>query len=490
MGFFSFTKKKIFRKMSNNTDISSLISAMKTDFRNNKKILEDIDKKDTVVFLGNTGSGKSTLINFLAFGTEKMLREENGDLILKGNDERAMGIGTGGKSETIFPKSINIDNLELFDLPGLNDTEGSTRNLVGAAFIRKILISAKSVKIVIVVSHEEVVASRGDQFSSILKAVKNLFKIPESESQIILKKYSLFVLTKSILPEINLVKDDLLKKSNDTNKKILQIWLENGNFAFMCHSFAQGNNLNSEKTNIFDKIKNMDSCCFQGNNSNNIDVSSLYPPNTTMELEKLFSHELEKTYLNKIGKISLKEIKEAINLAKPLLQQSNSNWTESRSNLNPLRINFWKEIESDALQIEEIKFLEEFCKKPFEDAIKKLKEEKYNDLNERYKNLEKRLRDEANKILNEFSSSFEADTPQEVDPNFYRQLRNNLFEEIKKTNNIQEQEEIILTDEYKKFIEVKKIEKVAKYEEAIEAAQEFALKVPKFNNNKGFGGFF
>ncbi len=448
--------------------------------------------------------GKTTLINFLAFGTEKMEQEENGDLVLKNkDDEEAMKIGTGGKSETIFPKSIDLNGLHLFDLPGLNDTEGSTKNLIGAAFIRKIFITAKTVKIVIVVSHEEIIASRGDQLTLILKSIKNLFRIPERDSDEILKRYSLFVLTKSILSEINLVKADLLKKANDTNKKILRIWLDNGNFTFMCHSLTQGSNLEKEKEDILLRVKNLDHCCFRGDNSKNIDVSFLYPNNTLTELQKIFHYEFERAYLKLVDKLSLEEINNAITSVPPLNWGNNAitpvlppDWSNnaavSRWGTNTssaFKFSFWYQIEGEVLKIQEVSFLKEFCEQPFIEALKDLKNRKTQDLKKRMDEIEKRLKDETNSILGKTlektrSEQAPSSVRIEIDVNFYKNLKDTLFREIRKITSIRKKEEIILLKEYENFITAYKVEKVKEYQDAIEAAQKYAWKTLGFTDNK------
>jgi hypothetical protein len=88
------------------------------------------------------------------------------------NDQAAMLIGATGDAQTLYPKSISVDNsLLFFDLPAFNNTDGSERNLVNAAFIRQILMEAASVRFVFVAGEDEFTALRGDP-------VKKMFDVP------------------------------------------------------------------------------------------------------------------------------------------------------------------------------------------------------------------------------------------------------------------------------------------------------------------------
>lgn len=60
--------------------------------------------KDIVVLLGSTGSGKSTLMNFI-INKELFINSDEEIELMNPDDPSAMKIGLRGESETIIPKS-------------------------------------------------------------------------------------------------------------------------------------------------------------------------------------------------------------------------------------------------------------------------------------------------------------------------------------------------------------------------------------------------
>lgn len=136
----------------------------------NRQILTDLANKDITVVLGDTGAGKSTLINLLAGVTLRV--NSRGELITQNENEGAK-IGAGSKSVTKAPYYINTTDLGIVcDLPGFDDTDGAVDDVVNAAFIRQILIGARSVKSIFVTSSAEIEAVRGNAFKRLMGAMK------------------------------------------------------------------------------------------------------------------------------------------------------------------------------------------------------------------------------------------------------------------------------------------------------------------------------
>jgi hypothetical protein len=159
-----------------------IIAVLQEEFAKHQALLtpqHTAKDKDVVVFLGNTGAGKSTLINFLAGKDLNVVG--TGYVLSDPNDSEAMVIGTRVfSSETLYPKSIDIETtggetLRFFDLPGLEDTDGSVRNLVNSAFVRRILLEAKTVRFVYVAGQDQFTADRGKSVSRTLEALNQLF---------------------------------------------------------------------------------------------------------------------------------------------------------------------------------------------------------------------------------------------------------------------------------------------------------------------------
>ena len=139
-----------------------------------------------------------------------------------------MVIGQGGKSETLYPKSIDVDGLRFFDLPGFNDTDGSERNLVNAAFIRRILLEAASVRFVYVAGQDQFTADRSASIKHLFHSLKKLFVV---DQEVDLTENSVFVATKiTCAPQADII-NFLLKKTDSRDKaeitQQLRSWHQN-----------------------------------------------------------------------------------------------------------------------------------------------------------------------------------------------------------------------------------------------------------------------
>jgi ribosome biogenesis GTPase A len=162
-------------------------------------LLDSSKDKDIVVFLGNTGAGKSTLINYLS--NKKLQVNTLGDIVLENpGDASAMAIGGGSNSQTFLPSYIQSGNLLLYDLPGFMDTRGTAQSLINACFIKNIIEKARSTKLVFVGDIGQITTDRGASFKTLLSQTRKL--IPNSKAP--LETFSSLVITKSYLPKAGL----------------------------------------------------------------------------------------------------------------------------------------------------------------------------------------------------------------------------------------------------------------------------------------------
>lgn len=141
--------------------------------KNNPSLLNSSKGKDIVVFLGNTGAGKSTLINYLS-GKELEVNRFNHIILKNPDDLSAMAIGVGYGSKTFLPGFIQTGNLLFYDLPGFKDTRGTATSLVNACFIKRIIENAKSTTLVFVVGMGQVNSDRADSFRVLLSQAAQL----------------------------------------------------------------------------------------------------------------------------------------------------------------------------------------------------------------------------------------------------------------------------------------------------------------------------
>ena len=149
---------------------------------------EKAKSQEIIVVIGNTGSGKSTLVNYL-FGCS-MVRKSPKQLGLTGLDKlvvvkskRAGGsndeivqIGHAKTSMTFIPHIVGDEQGHFFcDCPGFLDNRGAEINLANIVNIQRVLKSARSAKLVILINYHSLRADKGRGLSDTLKIVTDLF---------------------------------------------------------------------------------------------------------------------------------------------------------------------------------------------------------------------------------------------------------------------------------------------------------------------------
>lgn len=311
-------------------------------------LLHQAKEKHIVAFLGNTGAGKSTLINFLA---GKGMTRQGGDVVLSNpSDPEAMPIGLGGDSETRYPKSIQASGLLFYDLPGFCDAEGSVRNLINAAFIRQILTEAASVRLVIVASLDEFTSARGEAFKRMLSSVRKLFDIRTTD---VFKSHSVLVVTKSRCTNPIESADYLIRKSTKEYQELLQVWIDNQRFCHMCHADAEAD-WDFERRSILSLISES-----SAGKCDNVDISAVYPTETISFLEKMFYVLIEEKFDNYFAKlVSLSQIDEGIAF------------------LNHKKREFWSGIDGQVSSEEAVLLLKPFCGIPYKNALLNIERDK------------------------------------------------------------------------------------------------------------------
>ena len=269
-------------------DARSIAARVREEFLRNASLLNAAKDQHIVAFLGNTGSGKSTLINFLV-GKRLIPGKYGEDYVLADpRDSSAMVIGTAGNSETLYPKYIDVGGLRFFDLPGFNDTDGSERNLVNAAFIRKILLDAASVRLVFVVGQDQFTADRSASVKNLFQSIKQLFVADHGMSLI---DNGVFVATKVTGTASTDMIPFLLNKTAARDKaeltQQLQLWCDSNKMGCMFHPFRDASN-NGIREPILGLIRGTAPTRILG-----LNVSALYPPDTQGPLERMFLNFLE-----------------------------------------------------------------------------------------------------------------------------------------------------------------------------------------------------
>jgi hypothetical protein len=205
--FFSnaFKKMSLKEKEIENIDISTI-----------KKLIYDgsekfniVDQK-VVLVLGDTGAGKSTLINYLVGKKLHVLKRPfRKSVIIDVLDNHSCKIGHGFSSETLLPSTVvdSDSGLVYVDCPGFSDTRGEVLDIVNAYYMQKLFFSSTEFKIIFVAEESSFTgATRGKSFKDFLLRIENLFPDLEyclpSIQLVITKAHSLEIEPKIFLSEM------------------------------------------------------------------------------------------------------------------------------------------------------------------------------------------------------------------------------------------------------------------------------------------------
>ncbi|GBC08661.1 hypothetical protein RclHR1_00830012 [Rhizophagus clarus] len=131
-------------------------------------------QENAIVIIGDTGEGKSALLNYLAEVPLFSKADEGFDEFVINTDSAVEGmeIGDGCVAKTSLPSSW----MEFWDCPGFGDTRGSVQDIVNAFSIYKLIKSAKKVKVLVIVSENTIKGSRRKSFLNLIRNVGETFK--------------------------------------------------------------------------------------------------------------------------------------------------------------------------------------------------------------------------------------------------------------------------------------------------------------------------
>ena len=135
------------------------------------------DQQRIVLFLGVTGSGKSTLVALLT-GKELTVKKGGADeceLVCPG-----FGIAGGAESVTKSPIIHKIsESVSICDCPGFEDTEGESEEILHAYQMFKLFGKENGkklkIKIIFVISHSELRSERGARVNDMMKRIRQMF---------------------------------------------------------------------------------------------------------------------------------------------------------------------------------------------------------------------------------------------------------------------------------------------------------------------------
>ncbi|CAG8575190.1 13644_t:CDS:1 [Dentiscutata heterogama] len=137
------------------------------------EINERISQQEkAIIIIGDTGEGKSTLLNYLT-GVPLFSKDDDfGDYIIYTETSDGIDINDRSISQTTLPLRRGI----YWDCPGFGDTRGPVQNIVNAYSIYKLVKSVKKLKVVVVVSEYVIKSTRKKEFLNLINNIGETFK--------------------------------------------------------------------------------------------------------------------------------------------------------------------------------------------------------------------------------------------------------------------------------------------------------------------------
>jgi energy-coupling factor transporter ATP-binding protein EcfA2 len=199
---------------------------------------------EVVLVCGRTGSGKSTLINYLIgneLKTVKLPNKKIPAIEIAHHNQNSAKIGHGDKSETFIPQKF-LDKergVAYWDCPGFEDTRGAKYDIANAFYVNKIFSSAKA-KVLAVVEESALTGDgRGQVFKSLIANLYDMFGDAEK-----LSDSMVLVFTKSVNIEnfrahlTNIVNED--NKLTSEHRAVLQCVINRSAIAVFNQPMMQG----------------------------------------------------------------------------------------------------------------------------------------------------------------------------------------------------------------------------------------------------------
>ncbi|XP_037051307.1 uncharacterized protein LOC119085138 isoform X2 [Bradysia coprophila] len=131
------------------------------------KVIFDPNHRDAVLVVGNTGTGKSTLVQFIAGDMSKMWAVEypeySGNIIIQDEDGKISRPGEESTSKTLYPELVvsTKKDIAFYDCPGFKDSRGTAVDLAGAYMTKMVFENLENIKVHITVEWETAIGQNG-----------------------------------------------------------------------------------------------------------------------------------------------------------------------------------------------------------------------------------------------------------------------------------------------------------------------------------------
>lgn len=146
-------------KLLSSDKIKKIISDIKNGYKEVSKSLNE----DVVLVIGKTGSGKSTLVNYLADVKLEGYEDEDISKIRAVNDKDSVAsICDISGSGTTIPNRVKKHDITFWDCPGFEDNRGADQDITNAFYITHIIKNSKSIKICALIEHDSTKGKNND----------------------------------------------------------------------------------------------------------------------------------------------------------------------------------------------------------------------------------------------------------------------------------------------------------------------------------------
>lgn len=209
---FSFSMKRFLVLLLNSLVLCVLIIVAENitdatentlDFVNKARNKLEISKNPNIILvIGLTGVGKSTLIHCVATDCSQLLSIDTGEIDYTVRDEldaKTGNITFTSESRTLTPE-ITIDEAQniWYDCPGFGNTQNETVEIATTYLIKRVIESASSAKIVLVVDYDSITTAHNRNgfeklLSNSIQLLKNTVKFKSSVSLVISKAPSVMI---------------------------------------------------------------------------------------------------------------------------------------------------------------------------------------------------------------------------------------------------------------------------------------------------------
>ncbi|XP_043461960.1 uncharacterized protein LOC122498343 isoform X2 [Leptopilina heterotoma] len=145
-----------------------------------QNIESEVTYLDSVIFIGNKNSGKSTLINYLIGNKLKAVKIspfEPLKIIKAENESEGPEMDSGSQSKNTIPtrwSSKKLNDLTLWDAPDMDDNGEELQDIVRSFYFFKLMKNVKSLKIILVINIRDIEDDRKN-YLSLLTAMENIF---------------------------------------------------------------------------------------------------------------------------------------------------------------------------------------------------------------------------------------------------------------------------------------------------------------------------